>query len=355
MASDDKTEDPTPKRRDKFREDGRIASSKDIGAVAVGIAALGLATAWGPEWARASRQAFADAIAHVAEVPHEGTTAIPRALAEMGSVALHLGLPVCVVLLAVTVISGVVQSGGLWSNKLLMPSLDRLGLGKGLGRLLSARTIVELGLSVLKAFAIGLALWWAVAEEIAELPALAAVTFEIALDAVADLLARLALVALLVGAAIAALDYILTKRRIEGEMRMTKQEVKEEHKQQEGDPLVKQRIRSRMRAIGRNRMLAAVRKADVVVVNPTHYAVALGYSVGQAGAPKLLAKGVDHLAAKIREEARKHGVPIIANPPVARAVYAAGKVDREIPPELYEVVARVLAYVYRMTRWRTGR
>jgi flagellar biosynthetic protein FlhB len=355
VADDDKTEEPTPKRRDKFREDGRIASSKDIGAVSVGIAALGLASAWGPDWARASRQAFADAIAHIAEVPSEGTTAITRALGQMGTALVQLGAPVCILLLAVTVVAGIVQSGGLWSSKLLSPNLDRLDFIKGFARLFSGRTITELGLSVLKAVAIGLALWWAVADEIAQLPALAAVTLEIALDAIGELLARLALVALLVGGAIAALDFVLSRRRIESEMRMTKQEIKEEHKQQEGDPLVKQRIRSRMRAIGRNRMLAAVRTADVVVVNPTHYAVALGYTVGQSGAPKLLAKGVDHLAAKIREEARKHGVPIIANPPVARAVYAAGKVDREIPPELYEVVARVLAYVYRMTRWRTGR
>ena len=135
---------------------------------------------------------------------------------------------------------------------------------------------------------------------------------------------------------------------------MTKQEVKDELKQQEGDPLVRQRMRTRMRQIGRNRMLAAVRTASVVIVNPTHYAVALAYDPETGGAPKLVAKGIDHLAAKIREEARKHQIPIVANPPVARAIHAAGKVGREIPAELFEVVARVLAYVYRMTRWRNA-
>ena len=355
MASDEKTEEPTPKKRDKFREDGRVASSRDVGAVAVGVAALGLAHAWGSSWARAGERAFADAIRHIAEVPAEGTTALPRAIAEMGGALVRIGAPVCLVLFAITAIAGLVQSGGLWSNKLLAPSFDRIGFAGGLKRMFGGRTVVELGLSVLKAAAIGFALWWAVADEIAELPALAAVTLEVALAAIGELLARLALVALLVGAAIAALDYVIARRRTENEMRMTKQEIKDEVKQQEGDPLIRQRIRARMRTIGRNRMLAAVRTADVVVINPTHYAVALGYTVGQAGAPRLLAKGVDHLAAKIREEARKHGVPIVANPPVARAVYAAGKVDREIPPELYEVVARVLAYVYRMTRWRTAR
>jgi flagellar biosynthetic protein FlhB len=355
VASDDKTEDPTPKRRDKFREDGRVASSRDVGAVVVGITALGLAVAWGTSWAREGQRAFADAIRHIAEVPDDGTTALPRAIGEMGSALVHIGAPVCLVLFVVTAVAGLVQTGGLWSNKLLTPSLDRIGFAGGLKRMFGSKTVVELGLSVLKASAIGFALWWAVADEIAELPALAAVTVDVALASIGELLARLALVALLVGSVIAALDYFIARQRIVGELKMTKQEIKDEVKQQEGDPLIRQRIRQRMRSIGRNRMLAAVRTADVVVVNPTHYAVALGYSVGQAGAPRLLAKGVDHLAAKIREEARKHGIPIVANPPVARAVYAAGKVDREIPPELYEVVARVLAYVYRMTRWRTAR
>jgi len=352
-VSDDRTEEPTPKRRDKFREDGRVASSKDVAAVASGLAALALAIGLGPAWARGGMQAFARALSHIAEVPAEGTTAILHALAELGSAFALLGLPACLVLMAIAVATGVVQTGGLWSSKLLMPSLERLG--GGLGRMFSARTIVELGLAILKAAAIGCALWWALADEIAALPALAGTTLEVALAAVGALLVRVAAVALLVGAAIAALDLVLTKRKLDADLRMTKQEIKDEHKQQEGDPHVKQRMRARMRAIGRNRMIAAVRKADVVVVNPTHYAVALGYRVGQSGAPRLLAKGVDHLAARIREEARRHHVPIVANPPVARAVYAAGKVDREIPPELYEVVARVLAYVYRMTRWRSGR
>lgn len=355
MASDDKTEEPTAKQRDKFRADGRIASSRDIGAVAVGIGALGLASAWGPTWARASKQAFVDVLAHIAEVPAEGVAALPRALSELGRCLLHIGAPVCLALLAITVATGLVQSGGLWSNKLLTPSFDRFGLFAGLGRMFGGRTVTELGLSILKATAIGGALWWAVADEIAELPGLSAVTLEVALATIGDLLARVAAVALLMGAGIAAIDYLLAYRKLARDMRMTKQEVKDEVKQQEGDPLVRQRVRAHMRTIGRNRMLAAVRTADVVIVNPTHYAVALGYEAGQSGAPRLLAKGVDHLAAKIREEARKHGVPIIANPPVARAVFAAGKVDREIPPELYEVVARVLAYVYRMTRWRTAR
>ncbi|HET6583822.1 MAG TPA: EscU/YscU/HrcU family type III secretion system export apparatus switch protein, partial [Nannocystaceae bacterium] len=293
MASDDKTEEPTQKRRDKFREDGRVASSRDIGAVAVGIGTLGLAYAWGPAWARGGEQAFVDALAHIAEVPAEGATALPRALAQLGSALLGIGAPVCLVLFAITIAAGVVQTGGLWSNKLLTPSFDRMGFVKGLARMFSGRTVVELLLSVLKAAAIGGALWWAVADEIARLPALATVTLEVALSVIGELLARLAAVALIVGAGIAALDYIIARNKLAGELRMTKQEIKDEVKQQEGDPLVRQRMRARMRTIGRNRMLAAVRRADVVVVNPTHYAVALGYQVGQSGAPRLLAKGVD--------------------------------------------------------------
>jgi flagellar biosynthetic protein FlhB len=132
------------------------------------------------------------------------------------------------------------------------------------------------------------------------------------------------------------------------QMKMSKQEVKDEMKQQEGDPHVKGRLRQRMREIGRNQMIAATRKADVVVVNPTHYAVALEYKFGQAGAPTLLAKGTDEVAARIREIARKHQIPIVSNPPVARAIHATARVGQEVPPQLYEMVARVLAYLYRL-------
>lgn len=351
--SDDRTEDPTAKRRQEFRDEGRIVQSRDVAAV--GLSALVVAgVGWfgAPMAARAFARMSHD-FGRIADVGH-GDAGLTKQIA--GEAALEAGV---IVLLASSALAaagigiGIAQTGGLWSSKLLAFKLDRIGLLSGLARTFaSSETLTQLGLTIAKGAAIGAVLWWVLADELIALPGLAFVSPAAAVREIGSLLRELAIAALGVTAVLAAADYVLSWRRIHEQLRMTKQEVKDEHKQQEGDPQVRGRMRARMRQIGRNRMLAAVRTADVVVVNPTHYAVALSYDPKGGGAPKLVAKGVDHLAAKIREVARKHQVPIIANPPVARAIHATGKVGREIPAELYEVVARILAYVWRMTRWR---
>ena len=161
---------------------------------------------------------------------------------------------------------------------------------------------------------------------------------------------KLFIVGVLAATALAIIDYVLARMRIHKQMKMTKQEIKDEHKQQEGDPLVKGRMRQRMRQIGQNRMLAETANADVVVVNPTHYAVALAYDPNVDDAPRVLSKGKDNVALRIREIARKNQIPIIANPPVARALHEFGRIGEVVPGELYAMVARVLAYLYRMTQ-----
>lgn len=353
--SDDRTEDPSAKRREKFRDEGRVAHSRDVGAVVLGALVLA-----GVAWlgAPVAREAFAvmtRSLHRIGDVPGDPSGAIWEVIRDAGGAAGLVALTAGVALAACSAAVGLAQTGGLWSSKLIKFDLDRMGLFAGLKRTFaSGEAMTSLFLTIAKAVAIGGLLWIILEDELARLPGLLHVAPDVAVDAIGALLFRVATWALGLTAVLAAADYLFTFRRIQGQLRMTKQEVKDEHKQQEGDPQVRQRMRARMRQIGRNRMLAAVRTADVVIVNPTHYAVALSYKSGDGGAPKLVAKGVDHLAAKIREEARKHQVPIVANPPVARALHAAGKVGREIPAELYEVVARVLAYVYRMTRWRNA-
>jgi flagellar biosynthetic protein FlhB len=355
VSDDDRTEEPTAKKREKFREEGRVPSSRDVGAVVLfGVVLLG-AAAFGAPIAREAFGLMTRSMRRVGDVegdPHGAITAIGEdAASAIGIVALGGGA----VLMAFAAAIGLAQTGGLWSGKLLGFKLDRLGLIKGLQRAFaSGETLTQLGMTIAKAAAIGTVLYVVLEDEIERLPGLLNVAPDVALDTIGALLVRIAMSALAVTAVLAAADWLLSYRKVHEQMRMTKQEVKDELKQQEGDPLVRQRMRARMRQIGRNRMIAAVRTANVVVVNPTHYAVALQYDPKQGGAPKLVAKGVDHLAAKIREEARKHQIPIVANPPVARAIHAACKVGREIPAELFEVVARVLAYVYRMTRWRNA-
>ncbi len=353
MAEEQGTEDPTAKRRDKFRNDGRIAQSRDVAAVVGGFCILGAIVGLGPSVSARFGALLRSEFARLAQVPGRGRLATDDALRAAADVAIPIVAATSGMLLAIAVAVGVAQTGGLWSNKLLGFRLDRISLANGLRRVFSGgETVVGLVMSLGKAAAIGAVVWGVLADELARMPLLALVPADAALAELGRMLVRIAAAALAATAVLAAADWWLNHRKLERQMKMTKQQVKDEHKQQEGDPQVKSRMRQRMRQIGRNRMIASVRQANVVVVNPTHYAVAIAYELGQAGAPKLLAKGVDHLATKIREEARKHGVPIVSNPPVARAIYATARVGREIPPELYELVARVLAYLYRMTRWR---
>ncbi|HWB73857.1 MAG TPA: flagellar type III secretion system protein FlhB [Nannocystaceae bacterium] len=355
MSSDERNEEPTAKRRQEFRDEGKVANSREVTAVVLGAVATAGFVMGGRALAQAGLELARRSWTRIGEQHERGVTITLEALEDGGNVAATMIAACGGTLVLAAVAIGLAQTGGLWAKKSIGFKLERIALFSGLKRAFaSAETITQLLLTLAKAGAVGAVLWVILEDEVRRLPALVQTTREGALAHVGALLLRVTIAALLVTAVLAAIDWLLTHRKISQQMKMTKQEIKDEHKQQEGDPLVKQRIRSRMRAIGRNRMLAAVRKADVVVVNPTHYAVALSYRQGDRGAPRLVAKGVDHLAAKIREVARKHGVPIVANPPVARAIHATAKVGKEIPPELYEVVARVLAYVYRMTRWRNA-
>jgi flagellar biosynthetic protein FlhB len=353
--SDDRTEDPSAKRRKEFRDEGRVPQSRDVPAAVLGAIVLA-GIAWvGPPMAREAFGVMTRALDRIADVPEGGVGVLWEVAYDAAAVMALVVLGTGVSLAGCSAVVGVAQTGGLWSGKLLEFKLDRLGLISGLRRTFaSGEMLTQLGLTIAKAAAISAALYMILVDEIQRLPGLLHLAPDGAVHAIGALLFRVAVWALAVTGVLAAADYLLNYRKIQSQLRMTKQEVKDELKQQEGDPHVRQRLRARMRQIGRNRMLAAVATADVVVVNPTHYAVALRYKPGEGGAPRLVAKGVDHVAAKIREVARKHQVPIVANPPVARAIHAAGKVGREIPAELYEVVARVLAYVYRMTRWRNA-
>jgi len=355
VSDDDRTEEPTAKKREKFREEGRVPSSRDVGAVVLCAVVLAGVTLFGAPIAREAFGLMIRSLRRIGEVQGDPRSMLADASADAGAAFGVVALGGGTVLAAFAAAIGIAQTGGLWSGKLVGFKLDRLGLIKGLQRAFaSGEAFTQLGMTIAKAIAIGTILWVVLDDEIERMPGLLNVAPDVALAKIGALLVRISMAALAVTAVLAAADWFFSWRRVAAQLRMTKQEVKDELKQQEGDPHVRGRMRARMRQIGRNRMLAAVRTANVVIVNPTHYAVALAYDPKTGGAPTLVAKGIDHLAAKIREEARKHQVPIVANPPVARAIHAAGKVGREIPAELYEVVARVLAYVYRMTRWRNA-
>lgn len=271
----------------------------------------------------------------------------------MRTLLLQLAIMLAPVLAAVTVVamgSNLLQIGLLFSTQAVAPSFDRINPLKGFSRIASKEALLQLGRSLIKILIIGYVGYVTVRGEIDRIPTLPMLEVtEIAhyiVTVSSRLVWRVCALLLLLG----ILDYGVRRWEFERGLRMTKQEVKEETKQREGDPHIKARVRSLQRDMARRRMMAAVPKADVVVTNPTHFAVALLYERGRMEAPQVVAKGRNHLALRIREVAQQHGVPIVEDQPLARALYDSTELNHAVPVNLYKAVAEVIAYVYRLKR-----
>ncbi len=342
-----KTEEPTPKRLQTAREKGQVTVSQEFKSWAI---LLGVAFGLAVLAPGIMRDVTATVLTFV-ESPHAISLDIENMQEGLSGLLLDIGWAVAPIvgLLVVLAIAGSVgQVGLLWAPTKIAPKLEKISVIKGVQRLFSMRTVVE--------FVKGLA----------KLAAVAAVAFGLTLSALNDIelfpsfalgqvMDRVQLVAILlttgtvaVMTVIAVLDYAFQRHSFIKQMRMTKQEVRDEHKQAEGDPHVKARIRRLRMDRAQKRMMAAVPEADVVITNPTHFAVALSYEMDEMSAPKLVAKGADVLAKRIREVAEENEVPLVENPPLARALYASVELDQEIPPEHYQAVAQVIGYVMRL-------
>ncbi len=256
-------------------------------------------------------------------------------------------LPLFVVVAAAAIVAGLAQTRGMVSFKAIAPKWSNINPASGLKRMLGTDAVVALLRALLKVGGIGLLAWSVLSAARPELLALAGV----GPSGVAQVLHAYALkLAWMVGAAfflIAVIDWVWRWVQLEKKLRMSRQEIVQENRESEGDPMVKARQQSIARARARQRMLQNVKKADVVVVNPTHVAVALKYDLDEGPAPMVLAMGERLLAQRIKELARKHDVPIVENTPVARALLASAQVGRPIPPALYAAIAEILAFVYR--------
>jgi flagellar biosynthetic protein FlhB len=253
--------------------------------------------------------------------------------------------PITVGLMVVAIVVNLGQVGLKPSAKRLKPDFKRLNLFKGLKKMVSVQSWWEIGKSIAKLIVLIVVAWPTVVK-------MTQIFTTRAGDSLNEIAVGTGETALLImrnvsiaGLAIAVVDYAWQRHRVMGQLKMTRQEVREEMKQQEGNPESKRAIRSRQAAMSRNRMIGLVSGADVVIVNPTHFAVALRY-VADRGAPEVVAKGADHLAARIRAEAEKHGVPIVSEPVLTRALYKACEVGQIIPLALYEAVAHLLAFVF---------
>jgi flagellar biosynthetic protein FlhB len=342
--AEEKSEAPTPRRLQKAREQGRVAVSREL-PVLVGLAA-GLAALA----AEADRGAVAGWLADsLQRMRYDGATTWKAAGACVAWVLAPPALAACVGVLAATLL----QTGFLIHPATLQPDLGRISPLAGLKRLFSLQALVQAGKAVVKLAVLAACLYVAIAHLLPMLPATPFYRPEALFVAVRGAGLRLMLPVLMAQAAIATADLLWERVHFARQQRMSFQEIKDEHKESEGNPQVRQRLRQLVRLRARRRMLKAVPKAAVVVTNPTHYAVALSYERGSQAAPRLVAKGADEVAARIRELARQHRVPIVGNPPLAQALFRID-IDTEIPAEHFRAVAEIIAYVWRM-RAQVGR
>lgn len=340
---EDRTEAATPRRLERAAEQGDVPVSREASTFAAFAAAAG-ATA---VLANSGGHAFAWFRQSLAGAGHDRVEFLFPALRALATAVL---LPAALALTAAASAT-LLQTGFLIHGGALAPQLDRISPLRGIKRLASPETLVQAAKAVLRVLLLGYVLVLALRPMLPGLPALLHTPPAGLLAILPPVMWRL--LAMLGGAQIifVVFDIFWVRARHAAKLRMTKQEVRDEHKETDGNPLVRQRLRQLRAARAKRRMMAEVQRATVVVTNPTHYAVALAYARGSATAPRLVAKGVDEVAARIREEARNHRVPIVANPPLARALFRL-ELETEIPPEHFKAVAEIVAYIWRLNARR---
>ncbi len=349
----ERTEEPTPRRLEKAREEGQVPSSREVHTLLLlATGTLLFAVAGSPAGAllRGLARASFERIASVGA----GSDAILEGLLPMLLPATLLVLVPLASLALAAVLASALQHAIVWNATALQPKAERVSPLAGARRLFSLRTLVEFAKGLVKLAVAAAAAAIALHPELDVVRASPEIPPEGLASLLRSLVLRLAMAVCVAVALIAALDYAWQRADFLRRMRMSRRDIREEHKETEGDPLVRQRLRAIRMERARRRMMAEVPKATVVVTNPVHYAVALRYRQGRDAVPEVVAKGADLLALRIRELARAHGVPVVEDPPLARVLYATVEPGRPIPPAQYEAVARVIAFVLRLGRARTA-
>ncbi|MEY3062854.1 MAG: Flagellar biosynthetic protein FlhB [Pseudomonadota bacterium] len=352
-SSAEKTEDPTERKLRNAREEGQVARSVELPAAAVTIGAILTLFFIGGYWIKQMAEIFASGFKFDRKTLDNPDLMVTAFAHQMGE-AFLLIVPVLLVTAVLAILSSGATGGYLFSLKSTLPKFSKLSLLSGFKRMFGANAAIELLKAILKFSLVTIVLWALVSRQMDPMMQLGQMAIEPALAAAGWMIAESALWLSLSLLVIALIDAPYQKYSFIKRMRMTKQEVKDEMKDMEGQPEVKQQIRRRQREMANNRMIQKVQDADVVITNPEHFAVALSYDPTGDGAPILLAKGSDHMAARIREEAEKHGVEMFAAPPLARALYFSTEVDQSVPESLYLAVAQVIAYVFSLADVRPG-
>jgi len=353
MAEDsdlERTEPASPRRIEKAREEGQIARSRELGTFAVLLASAAGLVLMG--------QTLID---RIASMMRNGLTLGRADIFDHSAMFTHLHqasldiliafLPFLLLLVVAAIASGIVLSGWLFSFQAVMPDFKRLDPLKGVARLFSVNSLVELSKAVAKSILIGGIGFWFIWHNLDAMLALIAQPLEMGMRQVVNLVGNTLLYVSSSMILIVAIDVPFQLWEYNKKLRMTKEELRQEAKESEGDPQVKARIRSLQRESARRRMMAEVPKADVIVTNPTHFAVALRYQDKAMSAPQVVAKGAHLLAERIIELGKENRVPILRTPPLARALYRHAELGEEIPSALYTAVAEVLAYIYQLRQY----
>jgi flagellar biosynthesis protein FlhB len=347
QSFEEKTEQPTPKKRQELKEKGEVAKSKELPSVAVLLAALISLSLFGSFMFNHIQIIMKGAFSF----PDIHNFNIPEFLKFSQNIIgrfIILLSPLFAAIFITAILSNVMQVGVIFSSESITPKLSKIDPIKGFGRLFSKQALMELLKSLLKLSIVGGIAFLTVKGEMKNFAILGDMELNSIFVYIFKIFFKIFIRCSLAMIVLVIIDYAFQKWDFENRNKMTKQEVKDEFKKSEGDPLIKSRIRSIQMDMARKRMMQEVPEADVVITNPTHFAVALKYDGSSMTAPKVIAKGSRKMAQKIKDVASEHGIPILENKELARNLYSLVEVGQEIPPALYQTVAELLAYIYRL-------
>ncbi len=349
MADEDKeskTEEPTSKKLQEAFDKGNVAFSKEVGSFMMLLLLAIVVASYAPDILRDSRDLLMKLITDPDEiaVDRKGISILLSELA-FGSIAI-LMMPL-LGSVVVAIASSVLQNGLMISGESIKPKFSKISPMAGFGRIFSMRTVVEFIKNITKITIVSVVAYNVIYPQLANIKNLPSKSVEDLLIFLALLTTKLMVGIVIAMFFIALFDLVYQRLKHTKELRMTKQEIKDEYKQSEGDPMIKGKLRQLRQEKAKQRMMAEVPKSDVIITNPTHFAIALTYSIGgKSKAPVVVAKGKDLIALRIREIAELNNIPIVQNPPLARALFDSTDIDQEIPLAHYEAVAKIISYVY---------
>ncbi|MEO5658277.1 MAG: flagellar biosynthesis protein FlhB [Polaromonas sp.] len=345
----EKTEPASPRRLEKAREEGQVARSREL--VTFVMLATGLACLWSTGEMMAEH--LGSALRNGLQFERAAGFDVSHMMVQAGSVVLHALqalLPLLGFMLVAALVAPMLLGGWLLSGKSLTPNFSKLNPIAGIGRMFSTETLAELVKTIVKSLLIGGIAWWVISGNLADIMALMSEPVHEALAHTVRLVAGSCALIIASLLFVAAIDVPYQLWSHSKKLRMSREDLRQEQKESDGDPQVKAQIRRQQQQMAKRRMMAEVPKADIIVTNPTHFAVALKYSDKDMRAPRVIAKGTDLVALRIRALAEEHNIPVLEAPPLTRALYRHTRLDAEIPVALYSAVAEVLAWAYQLHR-----